>query len=150
MLRIHSLGRCVATLAFALFSTAALTPNLSAADKPVAHTEHDKMYQECAKACSDCQRACDMCVTHCAHELHAGKKEHMATLAHCADCSSFCAAASQIVARGGPMSKMICASCGDCCAKCAAECEKIPGDEHMKACAAECRRCETVCKAMAK
>jgi hypothetical protein len=102
----------------------------------------------CAKACSDCQRACDACSTHCAHQLHAGKAEHMTTLATCQDCADFCVAASQIVSRGGPFAKTICAACAEACAACAKECEKFPKDEHMKMCAEECRKCEKACRAM--
>ena len=116
----------------------------------IKHLEHDKHYQECAKACSDCQRECDSCATHCAHQLHAGKKEHMTTLGTCQDCADFCAAASQIVARGGPFAALICDPCAEACARCAKECEKFPQDEHMKRCAEECRKCEKACREMLK
>ena len=112
------------------------------------HTEHDEMYQKCAKACSDCQRACDMCATHCAHLMHSGQKEHLTTLMTCQDCADFCAAASQIVARGGPFAALICKSCEEACARCGKECEKFPDDKHMKMCAEECRKCEKACKEM--
>lgn len=112
------------------------------------HAEHDEMLQACAKACSDCQRACDTCSTHCAHLLAEGEKAHLTTLATCQDCADFCAAASQIVARGGPFSALICESCADACARCGEACEKFPDDAHMKMCAEECRKCEKACKAM--
>ncbi|HTN76990.1 MAG TPA: hypothetical protein VL096_17145 [Pirellulaceae bacterium] len=102
----------------------------------------------CAKACSDCQRACDMCTTHCANQLESGKKEHLATLRSCQDCAAICATASQVVARGGPMSSVICKACAEACAACAKQCETMPDDEHMKACAKECRACEKECRAM--
>jgi len=114
------------------------------------HAEHDDMLQACAKACSDCQRACDMCTTHCAHQVHAGKKEHITTLATCQDCADFCVAAAQIVARGGPFSSTICGACAEACAKCGKECEKFPDDKHMKMCADECRKCEKACRDMVK
>lgn len=114
------------------------------------HAEHDSMLQSCAKACSDCQRACDMCSTHCAHLLANGKKEHATTLATCQDCADFCAAAAQIVARGGPFSSQICEACAEACAKCGKECEKFPDDKHMKMCAEECRKCEKACREMVK
>jgi len=113
--------------------------------------EHDHgsdAMEACAKACSDCQRACDACATHCAHQLNAGKKEHLTTLMTCRDCADVCAAAAQIVARSGPFSKLICGPCAEACASCAKECEKFPDDEHMKMCAAECRKCEKACRAM--
>ena len=114
------------------------------------HSEHDAMFVACAKACSDCQRACDMCKTHCGHMLAEGKKEHKMTLASCQDCATCCAAASQIVASGGPYSATICIACADCCSKCVKECEKMPDDIHMKMCAEECRKCEKACTDMVK
>jgi hypothetical protein len=108
----------------------------------------DEMAVDCAKACADCARACDSCSTHCAHQLHTGKQEHMTTLMTCQDCADFCVAAAQIVARGGPFSKTICGPCADACGMCAKECEKFPDDEHMKMCAEECRKCEKACRAM--
>jgi hypothetical protein len=114
------------------------------------HKEHDEGMQACAKACSDCQRACDMCATHCGHMLAEGMKEHVSTLMTCQDCADICAAASQVVARGGPFSGIICQSCADACAACAKECEKFSKDEHMTACAKECRKCEKACRDMVK
>jgi hypothetical protein len=114
------------------------------------HSPHEEMFQECAKACSDCQRECDACATHCAHMLASGQKEHITTLMTCRDCAAICAAASQIVAAGGPFSAMICTSCADACAECAKACEKFPDDKHMKACGEECRKCEKACRAMLK
>lgn len=115
---------------------------------PAAHNEHHEAMMACAKACSDCQRVCDSCSAHCAHMLREGMKEHHTTLMTCQDCASVCAAASQIVARGGPFSATICAACADVCGKCAAACEKFPNDPHMKQCADECRKCEKACKDM--
>lgn len=119
-------------------------------NKGASHMEHNEMYQACAKACSDCQRMCDMCATHCSHMLHEGKKEHITTLGTCQDCATFCSAAAQILARGGPFSNLICASCADACAACAKECDKFPNDKHMKECGDECRKCEKACREMAK
>jgi len=112
------------------------------------HDEHNEAFQECAKACSDCQRACATCATHCAHQLHAGKEEHYASLASCLDCADFCASAAQITARGGPFVDLICASCAEACAHCAKACEAFPDDKHMAACAKECLACEKACREM--
>jgi hypothetical protein len=150
MIRFLSLGNGFAVFAIAFVITAIGVPFAVTQERTVQHTEHEKMLQDCAKACSDCQRACDMCSTHCAHQVHEGKKEHIATLMTCQDCSTFCAAASQITARGGPFAQLICMSCADACARCGAECEKFPNDSHMKACAEECRRCEKACRGMGK
>jgi hypothetical protein len=112
--------------------------------------EHDGALQACSKACSDCQRECDSCGTHCAHLLSKGNQEHLATLMTCQDCATICAAASQIVARGGPFSATICDSCATACAECAKACAKNPDDRFMQACAEECRKCEKACRSMLK
>ncbi len=141
-------GASAITLA-ALGNSAQAQPKAKS-ESHAGHMEHDEMLQACAKACSDCQRACDMCSTHCAHQLAMGKKDHAATLASCQDCADFCAAASQIVARGGPFAGLICESCAEACARCGKECERFPNDKHMKMCAEECRKCEKACREMAK
>lgn len=114
------------------------------------HRQHGEQMLACAKACSECQHECDACATHCAHKLAEGKKDHLATLMTCRDCADFCAAAAQIVARGGPFAAMICQPCAEACAACAKECDKFPDDEHMKRCAEECRTCEKACREMVK
>ncbi len=134
----------------ATLATAALGGVAFSQDKSKAHADHDISLQACAKACSDCQRACDSCATHCAHMLADGKKEHAATLATCRDCAEFCSAAARIVASGGPFAALICESCTEACARCAKECEKFPGDKHMKMCAEECSKCEKACREMVK
>jgi hypothetical protein len=143
-------GIGLAALALAIGGLVALAQPGQSQEKNVAHSEHDKMMQACAKACSDCQRACDTCATHCAHLLHEGKKEHLTTVMSCQDCATVCAAAAQIVSRGGPHSVLICECCAKACDQCGAACEKFPDDKHMQACAEECRKCEKACKAMVK
>jgi hypothetical protein len=106
--------------------------------------------QACAKACSDCQRACDTCTTYCAHLMAEGKKEYLTTLMSCQDCAAVCAAAAQIVSRGGPHSVLICECCAKACDQCGTACEKFSDDKQMKSCAEECRRCEKACRAMIK
>jgi hypothetical protein len=141
---------------FALHSLSAATaaafgaPGFAADNKQSATHEHheDDVMSACARACSDCQRACDSCSTHCTDLLTQGHKEHAVTLGTCLDCSDFCAAASQIVSRRGPFAALICESCATACDHCAKECEKFPDDQHMTACAEECRKCEKACKAM--
>ncbi len=109
-----------------------------------------EMFQDCAKACSECQLVCDGCVTHCASMMNEGKKEHATTLKSCQDCADICTAAARILSRGGPYSKITCQACADICAQCASECEKFPNDPHMVRCAEECRKCEKMCREMAK
>jgi len=115
-----------------------------------ADTKHHAAYEACAKACSDCQRVCDMCTAHCTTMVADGKKEHLVSLKECQDCATICSAASQIVARGGPHSMLICDICMKACDQCAKACEKFPDDKHMKACAEECRKCQKACEVMVK
>ncbi len=140
----------MAALVLTIGGLAAFSQPAQTQEKEVVHMEHDKMLEACAKACSDCQRACDSCATHCTHLLFEGKKEHLATAMSCQDCATVCAAAAQIVARGGPQSVLICECCAKACDQCGAACEKFPDDKHMKACATECRKCEKACRAMVK
>ena len=112
--------------------------------------EHSKAMQACAKACSDCQRVCDSTATHCARLLAEGKKEHLKALRHTQDCATCCAATAQVCARGGPQSVPFLECCVKSCDLCAKACEAFPDDKHMKSCAEECRKCETMCKAMVK
>ncbi len=109
------------------------------------YAEH---FQKCAEACSDCQRECDRCAMHCAGMMAQGKEHHQMTMQTCLDCADVCAAAAQIVSRGGPFSADICAACADVCKKCAAACRKHENDEMMAACAKECEACEKACRSM--
>ena len=143
-------GISVMALALAIVGLIAFTQQGQTQEKKVEHMEHSKAMQACAKACSDCQRACDTCATHCAHMLHEGKKDHLKAMTNCQDCATCCAAAAQIVARGGPHSVLMCECCAKSCEMCAKACEAFPDDKHMKACAEECRKCEKACKAMVK
>lgn len=112
------------------------------------HFPHHEEYEKCAKACNDCQRICDACATHCAMLVADGKKDHLKTLMTCRDCADFCAAAAEIVARGGPFADLICKSCADACNRCGKACEKFKDDEMMRRCAQECFRCEKACREM--
>lgn len=140
-------GLSAAALATMQATGLAQAPTRRAAGAPV-HQEHTEAYETCAKACSDCQRACDMCASHCAHLLHGGDPNHIATLMTCQDCADICACAAHSTARGGPFAATICTACADACSKCAEQCEKFPADKHMAACAKECRKCEAACRQM--
>jgi hypothetical protein len=143
-------GFGLAALALAIASLVMFAQRGQTQEKETPHMEHSKMMLACAKACSDCQRACDSCATHCTLLLAEGKKEHMKSLRSCQDCATICAASSQIVARNGPTSVLMCECCAKACDLCGKSCEAFPEDKHMKSCAEECRRCETACKAMVK
>jgi hypothetical protein len=141
----------ISALTLAALQNPAFAQGASKAKGGAAHDhDDDKMFEDCAKACSDCQRECDSCATHCAHLLSKGEKEHLTTLMTCRDCAKICAAAAQIVAAQGPLSATICDACAKACSDCAAACEKFPDDKHMQACAKECRACEKACKEMLK
>lgn len=112
--------------------------------------KHHAHFAACAKACADCQNSCASCQAHCANLVADGKKEHLATMQLCADCTDVCAAAAKIVSRGGPMAALICEPCAKACDVCGAACEKHPNDEHMKACARSCRECAKACREMLK
>jgi hypothetical protein len=129
---------------------AALEGRAPAADKHQDPHGASEMFRDCAEACSDCQRECDGCSSHCARHVASGHKDHLTTLMTCQDCATFCAAAAQIVSRGGPFADLICGACAESCARCGKECEKFPDDDTMKRCAEECRKCEKACRDMIK
>lgn len=144
----HSRYLSLGVIALTLSGMIAFAKQAQPQSKKIEHREHHEMLQTCAKACSDCQLACDTCTTHCGHQLHEGKKDHMTSMMACQDCATICSAAAQIMARGGPFANAICDSCAKACKDCAIVCEKFPQDEHMQACAKECRKCEAACKKM--
>ncbi|HQU42186.1 MAG TPA: hypothetical protein PK867_05215 [Pirellulales bacterium] len=109
---------------------------------------HAQPTGQCAAECAACQQACDSCEAHCLDLLSEGNKAHRETLQTCLDCAEICAAADQIVSRGGPFSGLICRACADACARCAAACERFPDDQHMSQCAQECRKCQNACETM--
>jgi hypothetical protein len=138
-------------LAAVLFASAALAASVgmivstAAQEKHDAHSAH---FVACAKECHDCGLMCDTCATHCAHMIADGHKEHMTTLQTCQDCSSICASAANVTARGGPFSDLICTACAEACKRCGDACAKFPADEHMKKCSDACRKCEKACREM--
>ncbi len=148
--RLSGIGVGALALTIAIFGVSAFALQAAPQAKKIPHTEHDAVMQDCAKACADCQRACDMCATHCAHLLADGKKEQLECLRQCQDCASCCVACDQICARGGPHAAVMAGCCVKCCEECAKACEAFPDDAHIKACAEECRKCEKVCKGIAK
>jgi len=103
-----------------------------------------------AKAADDCARACDTCAAHCAKLLAEGKKEHLDMLRMCLDCADICSTAGRVIAKDGPLSSVIAASCAEACKRCADYCEKYSADPIVKLCVAECRKCEEACRKIAK
>jgi hypothetical protein len=66
----------------------------------------------------------------------------------CNDCSDICSTAAKLVARSGPLQLAYCEMCIKACNRCATECAKYPNEEHMVACAKECRACVAACREM--
>lgn len=108
------------------------------------------LFLTCAKSCDDCARLCDMCSVHCAKMLADGRKEHLATLRLCQDCSTICVATARVVGKDGPMSDLLYTACAEACKRCGDACAKHGGDDMIKKCADECRRCEKVCRDLGK
>jgi hypothetical protein len=112
------------------------------------HRGYSRDFEECAQACSDCQRECNRCAIHCADLVARGHGHHQETLKICLDCAAFCATASEIVSRGGPLAELICQGCADACRRCGEECEQHRDSPEMQRCAEECFRCEQACRDM--
>jgi hypothetical protein len=104
-----------------------------------SHSEHH------GKVVADCFRECESCREHCLGLVAAGRQEHLQAHKYCADCASFCAAATSIISRDGPFVALIAQSCAKACDRCATECEKFREDSHMKRCAEACRDCAKTC-----
>jgi len=81
--------------------------------------------------------------------LADGKKEHLATLRLCQDCTAICMATARVAGKDGPMSDLMYTACAQACKRCGDACEKGT-DPMMKKCAEECRRCEKVCRDLGK
>jgi hypothetical protein len=114
-----------------------------------ASGSHDKMFENCAKACSDCALECERCAKHCQEMVAAGKKEHQTTVGTCCDCASICLAAMKTSATKGPFAGTICEACAKVCEGCGAACDKHAAhDEMMAKCAKVCKECAKACREM--
>jgi hypothetical protein len=110
------------------------------ADPHAAHLDHH------ARILADCLRECESCSDHCAKLAGSGQQEHLLSQKLCADCAEFCAAATRIVSRMGPLSELINQACAKACEMCAVKCDQYTGDAHMKRCAKICRDCAQTCR----
>jgi hypothetical protein len=110
---------------------------------------HDKVHEDCLKACQDCAKACDETFHHCYRQVAEGRREHAKALHLASDCAAFCGLSACMVARNSPLMVHACAACAEACKDCAAECDKFDSAE-MKACAKSCRDCEQACREMVK
>jgi hypothetical protein len=142
-------------LSWSLDAQAGTTPAAQRRDvRPFTSTKEESMAQDrpidtmrsCIEACYACAAACDNCSTACLQE------DDVKMMARCIaldmDCAQLCRTAAAIMARGGELTKAVCALCADACDACAAECGKHQMD-HCQQCAAACRRCAEECRRMA-
>jgi hypothetical protein len=109
---------------------------------------HDKVHEDCLKACSDCAKACDETFHHCYEMVAAGKKEHAKSLHLLSDCAGFCGLSACMIAKHSPLMAHSCAACAEACKDTAAECDKFGSDEAMKAAVKTLRDCEKSCRSM--
>ena len=110
------------------------------------HT-HDKVHEECLKACSDCAKMCDETFHHCYMEVSQGKKEHAKSLHLVSDCAGFCSLSACMIARHSPLMVHSCAACAEACKATAAEVGKFDSPE-MKAATKSLLACEKSCREM--
>jgi len=123
------------------------------ADEPKGHHHHDKMHEDCMKACGECAKACSETAEHCLGMLSEGtgdRKMHAKVHALTMDCQEFCVLSATLIARGSSLMQYACDACAEACRVCAEACDKHPAEEIVKTCAEKCRACETSCRAMVK
>ena len=102
---------------------------------------------ECIEACVACLVACEMCSDACLTE--SDNAMLVACIRLDRDCAEVCSAAVRMMARGGPLTAIMCGACADACDACAAECEKHAAHhEHCRICADACRKCADACRKM--
>jgi len=124
-----------------------------AADEPKDHHHHDKVHEDCMKACGECAKSCNETAHHCLEELAAGtgdRKAHAKVHSLTMDCQEFCVLSATLIARGSELMQYSCDACADACRSCAEACEKHPASDMVKACAQACRTCERSCREMVK
>ena len=103
---------------------------------------------ECIEACVACLVACEMCSDACLAE--SDNAMLVACIRLDRDCAEVCSAAVRVMARGGPLTAILCRACADACDACAAECNKHASKhDHCRICAEACRKCAEACRTMA-
>jgi len=129
---------------------AALSPGSSPAQHEGEHAHHhDKIHEDCLKACSDCAKSCDETFHHCYMMVAQGKREHARSLHLVSDCAGFCSLSACMIAKHSPLMVHSCAACAEACKATVAEVEKFDSPE-MKAAAKALHRCEDSCREMVK
>ena len=110
------------------------------------HT-HDKVHEDCLKACTDCANVCDETFHHCYLEVSKGKTEHAKSLHLVSDCAGFCSLSACLIAKHSPLMVHSCAACAEACKATAAEVGKFDSPE-MKAATKSLLACEKSCREM--
>ena len=134
----------VGAAGLAALSTA--TASAQAPAKDGAHG-HDKVHEDCLKACSECAKTCDMTFHHCYTQVAEGKREHAKPLHFVADCAGFCALSTCNIARHSPLMAYSCEACADACKATIAVVSAFDSPE-MKEATRSLTRCEKSCRAM--
>jgi hypothetical protein len=117
------------------------------------HVHHDKIHEDCMKACTECSRACNETATHCLDELSEGSgnsKMHARVHGLAMDCQAFCSLSTALVERNSALMQYACDACAEACRTCAEACDKHPASEIVKQCGEKCRTCERACREMVK
>ena len=109
---------------------------------------HQRIMEECLKACGDCMDICNQTAHHCFQQVQQGKTAHAAPWHLTVDCQEFCATSAKMIGRHSPLMAAACDACARACDECAQACERISGEEQMTLCAQSCRSCARSCREM--
>jgi len=126
---------------------------VAAAQEKHEHQHHDKVHEDCMKACGECAKSCNETARHCLDHLREGsgdRKAHAKVHELTMDCQEFCVLSATLIARGSDLMQYACEACAEACRCCAEACEKHPASEMVKECAEKCRTCERSCRDMVK
>jgi hypothetical protein len=124
-------------LGFAAAITVAAEPPAAAPQQPSTSQKTPK--DTCVEPCKACAAICAECMKHC------DKLGHKDIARMCEACHHACLMCATAVANKTPNAWQACELCEKFCNDCAAMCDKHPGDEIMKKCADECRKCAKAC-----
>jgi hypothetical protein len=111
------------------------------------HHHHDKVHDDCIKACGDCAEVCSENFNHCFHLVEQGQKDHARSARLSLDCAEFCGLAVCLMTRDSELMAESCRACAEACDRCGSECAKFDS-EMMKRCAKACKDCADACRKM--